>query len=50
MSKKLFLMIAISLLGAVILLNGCEKNGCPEGMHEETIDGQTICVPDDLRR
>lgn len=41
--------IGIVLLAVAILMNGCEKKGCPEGMHEETIaGGQRICVPDNL--
>lgn len=47
---KLFIIIAIAFFSIVLLLNGCEKNGCPDGMHEETIDGHTICVPDALRK
>lgn len=37
------------LFGVVTFIAGCEKKGCPEGMHEETISGgQRICVPDNL--
>lgn len=39
----------IIIFVAIVLLSSCEKRGCPEGMHEQTISGgQRICVPDDL--
>lgn len=49
MKNKLFLWGLFAFFGTAILLGGCEKKGCPEGMHEVTISGgQRICVPDDL--
>ncbi|SMD00197.1 hypothetical protein SAMN04488101_1089 [Pedobacter nyackensis] len=49
MRSKRFIFTLVAVFGTVILMNGCGKKGCPEGMHEETIaGGQIICVPDDL--
>lgn len=49
MRSKRFVFIVVTVFGAVLLISGCEKKGCPDGMHEETIaGGSTICVPDDL--
>jgi len=50
MKTRVALTVLFAIIGIAVLLNGCEKKGCPEGMHEQTISGGgKICVPDHLR-
>lgn len=49
MRSKHSIIAVLALFAAIIFASGCGKQGCPEGMHEETIQGgQTICVPNNL--
>jgi hypothetical protein len=51
MKSKHLVIVLSAIFGAAVLIIGCEKKECPEGMHEEIISGgQRICVPDVLRK
>jgi hypothetical protein len=50
MNTKYYIFIIATLLSSIILLNGCEKPECPDGMHRVTVGDKSICVPDDLGR